>query len=310
MSYPFIIQGNNVTVVIDGKPHTIAKSHVTYSKVVEAIKAGDWAAVKAVIDPVKVVLNYGRGNVTIHGDKLFWKGEPFAGVLATRMIQMLEDGFTIEPLVLFMENLMKNPSKRSVDELYGFLEKNNLPITPDGYFLAYKKVRQDFKDCHSGTMDNSPGRVVEMERNKVDDNKDVHCSTGLHFCGMSYLSHFGGERTVIVKIDPADVVSIPSDYNGAKGRACRYEVIGELNVAPEKAFDKSVQSNANGTQTVPVQSAAPVLDPRVAGLAQEYDKNGNPLSMTWDAVRKRRARAMASPSPVSGGWPMPKNGLR
>jgi hypothetical protein len=315
MSYPFIIQGNNVTVVIDGKPHTIAKSHVTYSKVVEAIKASDWDAVKAVIDPVKVVLNYGRGNVSIHGDKLFWKGEPFAGVLATRMIQMLEDGFTIEPLVLFMENLMKNPSKRSVDELYGFLEKNNLPITPDGYFLAYKKVRQDFKDCHSGTMDNSPGRVVEMERNKVDDDKDRTCSTGLHFCGMSYLSHFGGERTVIVKIDPSDVVSIPSDYNGAKGRACRYEVIGELNVAPDKAFDKSVQSNANGTETVPVQGAAPAVDPRVAGLAQEYDKNGNPLSMTWDAVRKRRARAAAQThmaKPVVGAqgsaWPLPKTG--
>lgn len=259
MSYPFIVQGSNVTVVIDGKPHTVAKTHVSYAKVVDAIKAGDWATVKNIIDPVKVVLNYGRGNVSIQGDKLFWKGEPFAGVLATRMISMLEDGFSIEPMVLFMENLMKNPSKRSVDELYGFLEKNSLPITPDGYFLAYKKVRNDFKDIHSGTMDNSPGTVVEMERNRVDDNKDKTCSTGLHFCGMSYLPHFGGgdARTVIVKIDPADVVSIPSDYNGAKGRACRYTVIGELGVNPEEAFDKSVQSNANGTATVMPQREDP-----------------------------------------------------
>lgn len=245
MSYPFIVQGSNVTVVIEGKPHTVAKSHVSYQKIVDAIKAGDWATVKNVIDPVKVVLNYGKGNVSIQGDKLFWKGEPFAGVLATRMIAMLEDGFSIEPMVLFMENLMKNPSKRSVDELYGFLEKNNLPLTPDGHFLAYKKVRANFFDVHSGTLDNSPGRIVEMERNKVDDDKDRTCSTGLHFCGMSYLSHFGGERTVIVKINPADVVSIPSDYNGAKGRACRYEVISELGVSPEKAFDKAVQSTAN-----------------------------------------------------------------
>ena len=259
MSYPFIVQGSNVTVVIDGKPHTIAKSHITYQKVVDAIKAGDWATVKNIIDPVKVVLNYGRGNVSIQGDKLFWKGEPFAGVLATRMVQMLEEGFSIEPMVLFMENLMKNPSKRSVDELYGFLEKNSLPITPDGYFLAYKKVRRDFKDIHSGTMDNSPGRVVEMERNKVDDDKDRTCSTGLHFCGMSYLNHFGGSdsRTVILKIDPADVVSIPSDYNGAKGRACRYTVIGELGVNPEEAFDKTVQANANGTATVMPQREDP-----------------------------------------------------
>ena len=268
MSYPFIIQGSNVTVVIDGKPHTVAKTHVSYQKVVDAIKALDWATVKAIIDPVKVVLNYGAGNISIKGDQLFWKGEPFAGVLATRMISMLEDGFSIEPMVLFMHNLLKNPSKRSVDELYGFLEKNNLPITPDGYFLAYKKVRKDFLDIHSGTMDNSPGTIVEMERFKVDDNKDQTCSTGLHFCGMSYLDHFGGSdsRTVIVKINPADVVSIPSDYNGAKGRACRYEVIGELGVEPGKAFDRSVQSNAHGTYTVPTpQPTTPItaVEPKV-----------------------------------------------
>ena len=261
MSYPFIIQGSNVTVVIEGKPHTVSKTHVSYQKVVDAIKALDWPTVKAIIDPVKVVLNYGAGNISIKGDQLFWKGEPFAGVLATRMISMLEEGFSIEPMVLFMHNLLKNPSKRSVDELYGFLEKNNLPITPDGHFLAYKKVRMDFLDIHSGTMNNAPGTVVEMERFKVDDNKDQTCSTGLHFCGMSYLDHFGGSdsRTVIVKIDPADVVSIPSDYNGAKGRACRYEVIGELGVEPGKAFDRSVQSNANGTDTV----RAPAPEPKV-----------------------------------------------
>ena len=263
MSYPFILQGSNVTVVIDGKPHTISKTHVTYQKVVDAIKANDWDTVKNIIDPVKVVLNYGAGNVSIQGEKLFWKGQPFAGVLATRMIAMLQDGFSVEPMVNFMHNLMKNPSKRSVDELYGFLEKNNLPLTPDGYFLAYKKVRRDFKDIHSGTMDNSPGTIVEMERNQVDDNKDQTCSTGLHFCGLSYLDHFGGNdsRVVIVKIDPADVVSIPSDYNGAKGRACRYEVIGEMGVKAEDAFTAPVQTNAHGTQTV--RAANPVPEVRV-----------------------------------------------
>lgn len=246
MSYPFVIQGNNVTVVIGNKPHTISKTHVSYQKVVDAIKTGAWDVVKEIIDPKKVVLNYGQGHVSIQGDKLFWKGEELNGALARRMIAMLQDGFDVTPFVLFMENLFQNPSKRSVDELYGFLEKNDLPITPDGHFLAYKKVRENFKDVHTGTMDNSPGQVVEMERNRVDDNKDNTCSTGLHFCGMSYLACFGGHRTVIVKVNPRDVVSIPSDYNGAKGRACRYEVVGELGVDPEEAFDKPVQEMSNG----------------------------------------------------------------
>ena len=278
MSYPYLIQGSNIVVVIGNKSHTISKTHITYQKVLDAIKASEWDLVKDIIEPKKVVLNYGAGNVSIRGETLYWKGEVLNTGLATRMIAMLQEGFPIEPMVAFMENLYANPSKRAVTELYGFLEKNQLPITPDGHFLAYKKVRHNFLDVHSGTMDNSPGTIVEMERNKVDDNKDQTCSTGLHFCGMSYLSQFGGDRTVIVKINPADVVSIPSDYNEAKGRACRYEVIGELGVEAGDAFTASVQSNANGTTTVRAPAPAPKVNygPFSKGYSDGfYDKGFN-----------------------------------
>lgn len=303
MTFPFIIQGNNIVVVIDNKPHTINSTHITYEKVKEAIKAQDWDAVRDLIEPKEVVIKFGQGNVTIDGDKFYWRGKEFHNALSTRMIQMLKEGFDVNPLVAFMDNLMQNPSKQSVTELYGFLEKNNLPITPDGHFLAYKKVRADFKDIHSGTMDNSPGKVVEMARNEVDDNRNQTCSTGLHFCSQDYLPHFGrnsGDRVVILKINPRDVVSIPSDYNDAKGRACRYEVIGELNVSPEKAFTKAVQETAVGSQPVPTPAPA-----------QAYDKFGRPLSMTKDAIRKREARARAkaasqAPQSYSGSWPQPK----
>lgn len=249
MSFPYIVQGSNVTVVIGNQPHTISKSHVTYQKVIDAIKAGEWDLVQDLIEPKKVVINYGNGNVSIQGETLFWKGEEMHNALTSRMIQMLQEDFPVEPLVNFMDNLMLNPSKRAVDELYGFLEKNSLPITPDGCFLAYKKVRNDFMDHHTGTMNNSVGAVVEMERNRVDDNKDQTCSVGLHFCSESYLSHFGSSdsHTMILKINPRDVVSIPTDYNNAKGRCCRYEVIGEVGKDFEEAeeFNQPVQENAN-----------------------------------------------------------------
>jgi hypothetical protein len=247
MSFPFIIQGNNVTVVIGNTPHTISKTHITYQKVVDAIKAGDWDTVRDTIEPRKVVINYGKGRVSIKGETLYWDGREFHNAMANRMVQMLQDGFDVQPLVLFMENLMENPSYRSVQELYGFLEKNNLPITPDGHFLAYKRVRIDYTDCHTGKMDNSVGKVVSMERNEVDDNQNNTCSSGLHFCSQNYLKSFGGERTVIVKINPRDVVSIPTDYDNSKGRACRYEVIGEVGVNPEDSeeFTQPVQANAN-----------------------------------------------------------------
>jgi len=287
MAYPYLIQGKNIVVVIGNKSHTVSKTHISYQKLLDAIKANDWDTVKDVIEPVKVVVNYGQGNVEVQGEQLFWKGKELHNALATRMIQMLQDGFPVEPLVLFMENLMQNPSKRAVDELYGFLEKNQLPITPEGYFLAYKKVRKDFKDIHSGTMDNSVGQIVEMERNQVDDDKDRTCSTGLHFCSQDYLPHFGGSdsRTVILKINPADVVSIPSDYNNAKGRACRYEVIGELGVNPEDAFTAPVQTDANTSAETSKDDIKAIVEAAVmAALAAQRNVNGTPPSTGYDST--------------------------
>ena len=274
MSFPYIVQGSNITVVIGTTPHTVSKSHIAYNKLLNAIKAGDWETVQDIIEPKQVVLNFGQGNVSIQGDKIFWKGREMHNALTKRMVAMIQEDFPVDPLVAFMENLMENPSKRAVNELYGFLEKNTLPITSDGCFLAYKKVRQDYLDVHSGTVLNKPAAymtdedrealaeaagknnevtveivddvtVVSMERNLVDDDQNRTCSTGLHFCSQDYLNSFGGERIVILKINPRDVVSIPNDYNDSKGRCARYEIVDEIDKdKADEAFAKSVQEAA------------------------------------------------------------------
>ena len=275
MAFPYLIQGKNIVVIIDNQPHTVTSSHIGYEKLKQAIRDNDWDVVKQVVDPAKEILNYGKGLVAIQGSKVFYKDRELRGALTARMIEMYQDGFPVEPLILFMENLMQNPSKRAVEELYGFMEKGNLPLTPDGYFLAYKKVRADFLDIHSGTMSNAPGNVVEMERNDVDDNMNNTCSTGLHFCSKEYLNHFGGSdsRTVILKINPKDVVSIPADYNSTKGRACRYEVLGELGVHPDEAFIAPVQVEAaQSTDTEALIKAA--VDAAVKAALAAVQSNG------------------------------------
>lgn len=304
MAYPFMIQGSNIVVVIDNKPHAISKTHITYGKVLAAIKANDWDTVKDVIDPKKVVLDYGQGNVSVQGEKLMWKGEELHNSLSRRVIQMLQDGFPIEPMVAFMDNLYLNPSKRAVDELYGFLEKNSLPITPDGHFLAYKKVKFDYTDVHSGTCLNKPAHlltdedkvkiaepagavtvgvesvdgvdttVLSMARNAVDDDQNRTCSTGLHFCSKEYLTHFGGERIVIVKINPADVVSIPNDYNDSKGRTARYAIVDEIDKdKADKAFEKVVQAEAERQASITADKdlASFIRATKLAALAQAVD---------------------------------------
>jgi hypothetical protein len=86
-----------------------------------------------------------------------------------------------------------------------------------------------------------------MDRNQVNDDARQTCSAGLHFCSEGYLRNFGGARVMILKINPRDVVSIPTDYDNSKGRACRYEVVGEVGVNPDDAaeFTAPVQDNAN-----------------------------------------------------------------
>lgn len=243
---PYLLQGKNIILVVDGKSHTISKdTHIAYAKIVDALKAQDWEALRDLVEPKKALVNFGAGHVSIEGSTVMWKDQPFNNALASRMIEMYQEGFPIDPMVRLMENLMKNPSMRSVDQMYGFLEKNSLPITEDGCFLAFKRVRKNYFDCHSGTISNHIGAVVEMERNEVDDDPNSYCSSGLHFCSESYLGHFGAhdEPVMILKINPADVVSIPADYNGAKGRCCKYTVVAQVNGDPAAAFASVVNGD-------------------------------------------------------------------
>lgn len=315
------MQGANIVIVVDSKSHTITTNHIAYDKIKEAIKTNDVAAIRELVNPKQVVLKYAAGNVEIRGSEFLWKGKPMHNALSTKMIDMLKEGFPIDPLVAFMHNLLKNPSKRAVDELYGFLEKGALPITPDGHFLAYKKVRDNYMDCHSGTISNHVGAVVEMTRNEVDDNKDRTCSTGLHFCSQSYLNSFGGAHTMILKIDPADVVSIPSDYNLSKGRCCRYEVIGELDAAPEKAFTRPVQTNGDGIKRVEPKTGSSEF---YKGYTAGYQGIFNASRDSSDSVaysegytkgrvdgrtgneRYRYVKPVSKPPADSVAWPFPK----
>ncbi len=254
---PYLLQGKNIILVVDGKSHTISKdTHMNYGKIVDALKSQDWDALSDLVEPKKAIVNFGKGYVKIEDNVVFWKDKPFNNALSSRMIEMYQEGFPIDPMVRFMENLMANPSKRSVDQVYGFLEKNSLPITEDGHFLAYKKVRSDYKDIHSGTIDNSIGESPEMDRNLVDDNPNSTCSSGLHFCSETYLSSFGShdQPVMILKVNPADVVSIPTDYNGAKGRCCKYTVIAQVNGDPKTAFSRVVDKTYDKT---PVKPDAP-----------------------------------------------------
>lgn len=242
MSIPYIMQGKNITLVIDNQTFLVNESHQYYDDIVKHLKEQNWDELQKLVDIRKAISDYTSGDITIKRGKLYYKNEVVQNALVSRILEMLKDGFDAQPLINFLDNLMKNPSSRAVNELYRFLDCNRLPITPEGKFIAYKKVTKDYLDIHSKTILNKVGCIVIMDRNKVDDDYQNTCSTGLHFCSKEYLSHFGchDDPVMIIEIDPADVVSIPRDYNNSKGRCCQYKVIGQLDVHPDDLEEKAI----------------------------------------------------------------------
>lgn len=227
-----IITGSGkIAATIDGVSYTIDTDHPKYQQALNAIRQKDWTGFVNLVNISQQVQSYFDGtNVEVKDGSINYHGQVIHNTLTKRILNFMRDGLPHEPLLNFFKNLMENPSKRAVDELYDFLEAGELPITEDGCFLAFKNVRSNYKDIHSGTFDNSVGKVCEMPRNGVDEDKERTCSYGLHFCSIKYLPHFtdsDGGKTMIVKINPRDVVAIPADYNNTKGRTCRYEVVAE-----------------------------------------------------------------------------------
>jgi len=226
---PYILTENALTV-FDDRVYSVHAEDSRFDRAIELLRNGDFEELLILMQPVRAIKQFvsQTGAIVLENDVLKYKGTELHNYAANKIVQMATQGLPFEPLVNFLERIMANPSYRARNELYGFLEYGDLPITPDGHFLAYKRVRHDYKDCHSGTYDNSVGQVVEMPRFDVDDDCNNTCSSGLHFCSIEYLKSFYGDHTMVVKIDPADVVSIPTDYNNTKGRCCRYQVVGEV----------------------------------------------------------------------------------
>ena len=231
MSVPFMFVDGNLTVVLNNKSFQVLPDHLNYKMILEALPSATSDELLEMIDFEKAVATFSDGLVEIKNGQVTYEGEVVHGSISKRILEFMSKGLPFQPLIIFLKNLMENPSMQSQKELYDFLEHESLPITEDGYFLAYKAVRSDFKDKYRGVFDNSVGQICEMTRSKVDDDRSRGCSNGLHAGALNYVAGYGSvesnDKIVIVKINPKDVVSVPSDCNFEKLRTCRYEVVGE-----------------------------------------------------------------------------------
>jgi hypothetical protein len=234
---PFTLSGENLVFTVDGKPYKISRHDRNFKAVAQGINSGKTEKeVLQLFNKGVNVTDYLKDNerVTFDGQNVYIDGEVLHDVIVDRIRKIAELGLPVEQLLKFISNIHKNPSFNSRAQLYGFLEHGDIAITDDGCFIAYKAVRNDYKDKYSGKFDNSvTGVPIVMDRSKIDDNPNNHCSSGLHvgsikYAGVGGYYHDGGDRTMLVKVNPKDVVSVPNDHSCQKCRVCEYLVIGEV----------------------------------------------------------------------------------
>ena len=219
-----------LSVTIGAETYNASGDHPKFMEIIGLLREEKYDEAMEMLNMKRGLERYISGDLIIEGGTLKYKDLIIDSGLTRRIVGKMQNGEPFEPLVAFFENLMANPSRRAVYQLYDFLEHNDIEITDDGHFIAWKRVNSNFKDMYTGKFDNSPGTVVKVNRFQVDENPNVTCSHGLHLAAKSYIPHYGGGsgKVIACKVNPADVVAIPTDYNNAKMRCAGYEVLYEV----------------------------------------------------------------------------------
>jgi hypothetical protein len=243
-------QGSSITVLSNGRVFTATNTHPSFGAIVEGVVKGDpdvfglfdaTSAMSRAFDKVS-------DRISLRDGHLYVDGERADNSLSAQIVRFQTEGITdFLPLVNFYEKVLTCPNKNSRDQLYTWLSDRDFTITDDGDFIAYKGLTNELGSVHQGpaivdgvpvdgSVPHLPGSIVEMPRGDVNDNPNHGCSTGLHAATWEYASGWG-QRTVKVKINPRDVVSVPRDSSFQKLRVCRYEVLCEVDQPSNRAIN-------------------------------------------------------------------------
>jgi len=232
-----------ISLVIGESDYLVPRTSPQAAKVLDELrkKPVDEAEVARLVALEYSPEAYSDGTISImKNGEVTYKGERLPKALADKVAACYADGVPFNNVLAFFDRLNANPSRRAITELYTFLEHKSMPITPEGHFLAYKGIQLSGYSVmgntttvvEKGTVDegghilNTVGQAPRVRRSCVNDDFRVGCAEGLHAGSLNYASGWGS-KVVIVKIDPADVVSIPSDCSCQKLRTCAYEVVAD-----------------------------------------------------------------------------------
>lgn len=289
----YIINQAGIVLFLDNKPVKLEKGSSQYAKIIEAFDLPENQQEAAIRKALEKTSEHAEKNgFKISPEEVSYKGETLPKALADKVRSIHREGLPINLFEKFWQNLQDNPSASSVNELYEFLAYKELPITDDGCFLAYKGLENDFwsisgnKDTkvvkgevdNRGRILNSVGAEIEVKRRDVDDNRDNHCSFGLHVGSLDYARGFARGSVVVVKVNPKDVVSVPTDYNCQKCRVSAYKVVS--------VFEQEIKAPVVDENNEPVQNETVQKRSEFVERVEKYLENCKKKGYSAVAVRK------------------------
>ena len=235
-----------VSLFLPGQTPLVALSdHPNFARIVEGILAGD-ASVAELFDVAQAVATKFRNlseRVSVANGRVYFDGDEVNDSLTKQILRFIDEGNDFRPLVNFFEKVQQNPEQHSRENLYRWLDAADFTLAANGDIIGYKGIASDgnggYVSIHSGRaivngevvegrIPNAPGSIIEMPRSEVTFDPSVGCHTGLHIGTWDYAYSFGRGGVLEVRVNPRDVVSVPTDSGDQKLRACRYEVVDIL----------------------------------------------------------------------------------
>ena len=225
---------------------------------------GDFETAISYLDIKTTIKNWSDGELRVDNGAVYYFSERLHGAVVDKLLDLIQAGMdTSAPFIKFIKNLLDNPSKSSVDELYDFLSYKSLPIDEDGWVIGYKGVASDGWSISGNTQTtvlqgeinergqilNRVGDTIEVQRRCVDDDRRNQCSHGLHVGSFDYAKSWAGSgKLLMVRFNPADAVSVPEDCSCQKLRVSKYEILEEIEIADDSEIEKpfyGVYTNGN-----------------------------------------------------------------
>jgi len=242
------------TVTLNGQPHLFDPSHPHYTSLIQCVHTGDADEFVNLLNTGLQVEDWSEGDFEFAEGILLFEGEQVAKDPTNRIVECLQQGFPHQFMMNYLTNLYDNVSERAVQESYKWSSHKGLPITEDGMLVGYKGVRTyagetiqgkngeikegDLVDIYTGnSFRNNVGDTASMKRRQVCDDHTQGCDSGLHVGTYDYACGWAGNTgvVVLVKFNPKDIVSVPSDCNCEKMRVSSYEVISVAREQLEEA---------------------------------------------------------------------------